>query len=107
MREQRLRGCEKPHSVRQRRVQFEGSFVNPLRVDREHERFAQRFKDINAQASRFGPGRFIDSKYFVATCLFLSRQRLEAADEVKRHTLAPAERVSHHQRKASNPIHGS
>ncbi len=53
--QQRLGGREKLHSVRQRGVQFEGSLINPLRIDREHERFPQRFKYINPQASGFGP----------------------------------------------------
>jgi len=54
MRQQRLGNREKPHSVRQAGVQFEGRFINPLRMDREHERFPQRFKYVNAQATSFG-----------------------------------------------------
>jgi hypothetical protein len=45
---------EKPHSARQRGVLFEGGFINPLRIDREHDRFPQRFKYLNAQATGFG-----------------------------------------------------
>jgi len=54
MRQQRLSSREKPHSVRQRGMQIEGRFINPLRMDREHERLPQRFKYIDAQATRLG-----------------------------------------------------
>ena len=54
MGQQRLRGFEKLHSVRQPCVQFKRSFINPFRMDREHKGFAHRFIYVDAQATGFG-----------------------------------------------------
>ena len=54
MRQHRLLCCEKPQGVWQGRVPFKRSFIRPLRMDREHERFPQRLKHIDAQTTNFG-----------------------------------------------------
>jgi hypothetical protein len=90
MRQQFPGGREKLHGVRQRDMEFEGFFVNPLRVDRKYHRFPQRFKYVDAQATGFGTGRFIDPKQLVAKCCFFAGQRLKSHDEVKRQVLPPA-----------------
>jgi hypothetical protein len=84
-----LGGFDKPHSVWQSRMQFEGSFINPLRMDREHKRLAQRFKYINAQTTGFGPRGFIDPKHLIAKCRFPPRQRLKTKYGVKRQDPPP------------------
>ena len=90
MRQQFFGGREKQHSMRQRGVKFEGRFINPLRMDRKNQRFPQRFKYVNAQATWFGTRRFIDPKQLVAKCGFFAGQRLKSHDEVKRQALPPA-----------------
>jgi hypothetical protein len=94
MRQQRFGSRKKLHSVRKPGVQFEGRFINPLRIDREHERFPQRFKYLNAQATGFGARRYIDPKQLIAECRFFARQRLKAHDKVKRQALAPANKYA-------------
>jgi hypothetical protein len=54
MRQQLLRCCEKPHGVRQGRMQFERSFIRPLGMDREDERFPQRLEQIDPQTTTLG-----------------------------------------------------
>ena len=83
MRQQSLRDCEKPHGVQQGRVPFKGSFIHPLRMDREHEWFPQRLEHIDAQATNLGTRRFIDPKQLIAKCRFFFRQRLKADNKVK------------------------
>ena len=62
MRQQFLGGRQKLHSVRQCRVEFEGRFISPLRIDRENQRLSYRFEYVNAQATIFGTRGYIDAK---------------------------------------------
>src|SRR6185369_7010230 len=94
MRQQLLGSLKKPHSVRQRGVELEGRFINPLRIDCEHHRFPQRFKYVNAQATRLSTRRFIYPKQLIAKCGFFARQRLKAHDKVKRQAVAPANKYA-------------
>src|SRR6476646_10894599 len=89
MRQQLFSTREEPYSVRQRGVEFEGPFINPLVIDRENERLPHRFKHVNAQATRFGTRRFIDPEQLVAKCSFFAGQRLKSNDKVKRQALPP------------------
>ena len=51
-------------------------------MDRENERFAQRLKNINAQAARFSAGELTNPKYLVAKFCFFAGKRLEADHRV-------------------------
>jgi len=45
------RQLREPHSVRPRGMQFEGRFINPLRMASRTRTVPQRFKYVNAQAT--------------------------------------------------------
>jgi hypothetical protein len=59
-------------------------------MDGEDERFPQRFKDIDAQATGLGAGGYIDPKQLIAKGRFFARQRLKAHDTVNGQALLQA-----------------
>ena len=85
-RQEPLSGSKKPRGVRQRRVQFETGFIDPLGVHGEDFRLTQRFKYIDPQTTRLGARRSIDLQQCIAEFRIFAGLGLKPRNEVKGQT---------------------
>jgi hypothetical protein len=90
MRQQRLRRLKKLPGVRQGRVQFKRSFVDPFGMNRKHKRLSNGLEYIDGQATWFGARRSINPKQLLPKCRRFPWRRLESDDHVKGQGTPPA-----------------
>ncbi len=71
--------------VREMRMGIEGSFVNPLGVNKEGQRIAGGLVEMDTNATRFGARGLQNQNQLVVKLLPLSSYGLKANKNVKRH----------------------
>ncbi len=71
--------------VRELRVRVEGSFINPLGVNKEGQRIARGLVEMDTNATRFGARGLQNQNQLVVKLLPLSSYGLKANKNVKRH----------------------
>jgi hypothetical protein len=82
MRQQCLRGFDEADRVRQQGVSLERGFVYPFGVNRELNRFMERFEDMKRHAAGLGAAGRDHAQYFLAKLGGPAGTRFEANDKV-------------------------